>query len=140
MRTFIRHPSDIPIEIDRASACLPIEERLHNVSSGGLCFVSENNLPEGAFITVRLPFVRPPFEAKARVVWCRGGDDLFDVGVEFVESEDSFKARMIEQVCRIEHYKKVIRETEGRELSGKEAALEWIGKFADSFQSESVSK
>ena len=41
--------------------------------------------------------------------------------------------RMVEQVCHIEHWKKEIREKEGRELTGEQAAMEWIKKYAKDF-------
>jgi hypothetical protein len=42
---------------------------------------------------------------------------------------------MAEQICRIEEYKKEIREKEGRLLDGTDAALEWIRKYAKDFPS-----
>jgi hypothetical protein len=54
--------------------------------------------------------------------------------VEFIESKDAFRIRMVEQICHIEHYKNEIREKEGRLLNGREAALEWINKYAGSFE------
>jgi hypothetical protein len=40
---------------------------------------------------------------------------------------------MVEQICHIEHYKREVAEREGRELSGQQAAKEWIAKYAASF-------
>ena len=40
---------------------------------------------------------------------------------------------MVEQVCYIESYKKVVYETEGRQLTTEEAAMEWIRKYASQF-------
>jgi predicted NAD/FAD-dependent oxidoreductase len=94
----------------------------------------------GRIITVRISIVKPAFEAKGRVAWCRNENGAFDIGIEFTEARDVFKMRMIEQVCHIEHYKKEIREKEGRVLSGREAALEWISKYANTFQAEPVEK
>jgi c-di-GMP-binding flagellar brake protein YcgR len=140
MRTFIRHPSDIPIEVSPEDAAANKEELLANVSAGGLCFRSDIPFGEGHTIKLRIAIVKPVFEARAKVVWCKKEDSHYDVGVEFVETKDAFKARMIEQVCHIEHYKKEIREKEGRDLSGKEAAMEWINKYAGTFQSEVLEK
>ena len=44
-----------------------------------------------------------------------------------------FRARMVEQVCHIEQYKHQVLKKEGRKLSGEEAALEWIQKYAPQF-------
>jgi hypothetical protein len=75
----------------------------------------------------------PTFEILGRVVWCKEGSGLFDVGVEFLEPEGAFQARMVEQICHIEQYKKDVLEKEGRQLTGEQAALEWIGKYAADF-------
>jgi hypothetical protein len=40
---------------------------------------------------------------------------------------------MVEQVCHIEHYKNEVKRREGREISGEQAANEWIAKFAGNF-------
>lgn len=140
MRSFIRHPSDIPIEVHPEDAVEKTEQQLNNVSEGGLSFKSQTPLELGRLVTVRIGIVKPPFTAKGRVVWCRDENGSFDIGIEFTEARDVFKARMIEQVCHIEHYKKEIREKEGRVLSGREAALEWISKYANTFKAEPVEK
>lgn len=140
MRTFIRHPSDIPIEIHHEQGGAGTEENLSNISTGGLSFKAETPLQEGATIRVRIPVVMPVFETVGKVVWCRRENHLFDVGVQFMRSTDSFRLRMIEQICHIEHYKREIQEKEGRSLSGREAAMEWISKFAGSFHEESLEK
>ena len=64
--------------------------------------------------------------------------DAIDLGVEFLDRRDAFRARMVEQVCHIENYRKTVYHTEGRVLAGKEAALEWIGKYAAHFPDPSV--
>ncbi|MHB9155845.1 MAG: PilZ domain-containing protein [Endomicrobiales bacterium] len=138
MRTFIRHPSDIPIEVVPEGIFGNKEEYLSNVSVGGLAFRSAVPLEENSTIIVRIPLVRPVFEARGRVIWCREEDSHYDVGVEFVETKDGFRVRMVEQICHIEHYKNEIRQKEGRVLSGREAAMEWIHKYAGSFQNESL--
>jgi hypothetical protein len=136
MRTFIRHPSDIPIEILTEGPGGSVEQPLNNVSVGGLAFTTSSAIPENSIIRVKIPLVHPTFEARGKVAWCREEDGHFDVGIEFVETQDGFRIRMVEQICHIEHYKKEVQEKEGRMLSGKEAALEWISKYAGSFQTE----
>ena len=136
-RKFVRHPSDIPIEYEHDLSGIVAHDTdyLNNISFGGLSFQAKKHLEEGSLVNVRIPFVKPVFEIKSRVVWCKGVDDRFDVGVEFLEREKLFRARMVEQVCHIEHYKKQTLEEEGRALTGEEAALEWIAKHAAEFPS-----
>jgi hypothetical protein len=46
---------------------------------------------------------------------------------------------MVEQLCHIEHYRKEVRDTEGRILDGEAAAREWISKFAAKFPDPGLS-
>jgi hypothetical protein len=133
-RKFIRHPSDIPIEFTAADGN-SVSERghAHDVSFGGLAFESDRCPSPGAVIEIRIPTVAPPFETRGVVVWCRCLEERYEVGVRFLESSDAFKARMVEQVCHIEQYKRDVLEREGRKLTGAAAAREWIEKYASKF-------
>jgi len=75
----------------------------------------------------------PAFKMKATVMWCRKTNDDYDVGVEFSDVRAKFAVRMVEQVCHIEHFKKQFLEKEGRHLSGQEACVEWIERYAKQF-------
>lgn len=136
MRQFMRHPANITIEVsagselDRAARCS------HNVGLGGLAFQSDRPLAKGTVIELRIPIVRPPFETRARVVWCRASEGGYDLGVEFLDPNDAFRARMVEQICHIEDYRAGVYRSEGRELTVEQAAMEWIGKYASEFPDE----
>jgi len=133
MRKYIRHPSDIPIEIDGVD--VQDIESLHDVSFGGLSFVSKNRIKPGSKISITIKFVKPSFVSLTVVKWCRKRGDHYDVGVSFYDPEDAYRARMIEQVCHIEHYKREVLIKEGRKLTGEQAALEWIQRYAAKFPS-----
>ena len=75
----------------------------------------------------------PVFQAMGRVSWCRPEGNGFEIGIEFLNKDDMFSARMVEQVCHIEEYKQEVLLKEGRNLSSEEAALEWIKKYAKDF-------
>lgn len=133
MRNYIRHPSDIPIEFMVESQADSRPNHLRDVSFGGLSFQSDHELVKDTPIHIRIDTVKPPFEADGVVVWCRPYDRQFLIGIEFTHKEDVFLARMVEQVCHIEHYRNEILQKEGRELTSQEAAREWISKFAEIF-------
>lgn len=40
---------------------------------------------------------------------------------------------MVEQLCHIEHYRRTVRESQGRALGSQEAAIEWIERYAEAF-------
>ena len=136
MRQFIRHPVDVPIEIRTSRAAPGAAAQTHDVSLGGLAVHSIEPVEPGAMIEVCIPYVQPAFEARARVAWCRPNHDGgHEVGVTFLDAQDAFTARMVEQICHIEDYRKSVARIEGRHLSPEDAAHEWISKFAANFPS-----
>jgi hypothetical protein len=104
-----------------------------NVSHGGLAFESEEALNDGTIIHMEIDVVEPGFSADGVVTHCEEEDDHFIIGVQFTSRDDLFVARMVEQICHIEHYKREVAEREGREITGQQAAKEWIAKYAASF-------
>jgi hypothetical protein len=133
MRTYIRHPSDIPIEVVTDPAPEDRERTLNDVSFGGLSFSSKRWIPHDTVLVLRIPLIMPSFEVRSRVVWCRRDGDMHRIGVTFLEREDIFLVRMVEQICHIEHYKNEVIRKEGRTLTGQQAALEWIKRYATDF-------
>jgi hypothetical protein len=133
MRQFIRHPADIPIEVICGTPPPQAIRHIRDVSHGGLAFPAAEQVEPGVIVDIRIPCVRPVFETKARVAWCSARANGFELGVEFLDAHDAFRARMVEQICHIENYRKSVYRTEGRELTAEQAALEWIGKYAAHF-------
>ncbi len=133
MRRYIRHPSDMPIEIVLEKLATNSNEQLKDIGHGGLSFNSKAPFDINTVLRLKIPLVRLTFEALAKVVWCQQTSDHYVIGAEFLDKDDMFKARMVEQVCYIEHYKNEILQKEGRKLTTEEAAQEWIKKYAKDF-------
>ena len=53
-------------------------------------------------------------------------------------TQEDFQARMKAQCHQIERYRLEVLHREGRELSRDEAALEWIERYAESFDEEAL--
>lgn len=134
-RQFIRHPSNIPIEYCFMDSPLCIMDSINDVSVGGLSFQADQYIEPESWLHLHIPINDEHFEIDAQVRWCHRRNGHYDVGVFFSDKEKAFSARMVEQVCHIEQYKKEVFETEGRILSGDEAAAEWITKYATDFPS-----
>jgi PilZ domain len=134
MRQFIRHPSDVPIEIRCAPDSDYAGRTARNVSFGGLAFLSDAAIEPETIVALRMPCLRPVFEVgTARVAWCRSEGSQYAVGVQFLDAEAAFRVRMVEQVCHIEDYRRDVEVQEGRKLTSEEAAKEWIKRYASSF-------
>lgn len=133
MREFVRHATGIPLEIIREGVDRPSRQYLQNVSLGGLSCQYYEYLEVGTPVKVRITAIKPVFELSGKVTWCRKIDDQYEIGVEYQGEKDLFRLRMVEQISHIEHYRKEVLESEGRQLSGEEAAQEWIDKYASDF-------
>ena len=133
-RSYVRHPSDVPLAWSLEDFAVEGTEYLKNVSEGGLAFLSTSEVSLGAMLVIQIPAVDPQVSLKGVVVWCAPCENQqFEVGVRFVDEHNHFRMRMVEQICHIEHFKNEILETEGRVISGEEAALEWISRYATDF-------
>ncbi len=133
MRSYIRHPSDIPLEYKLESVADTATLNLNNVSYGGVSFNSDEPIKVGAVIELKILFVQPEFVSQCQVTWCQLEGEYYVIGAMFLEQNDVYMARMVEQICHIEHYKNEIQRREGRIMSGEQAANEWIEKFAQNF-------
>ena len=132
-RRYIRHPANIPIQVGRAPHGGGRRPTAYDISHGGLAFRTDRCYDAGEIVSLSIPTVDPPFELQARVAWCRPINGDYQTGVEFLGASDAFRARMVEQVCHIEEYQRQVKAKEGRELSGDEAAREWIARFGEHF-------
>lgn len=133
LRSFIRHPSDIPIDFQLEELVAEGSDYLRNVSQGGLAFCAKVALSPGTTVRIKIPLIQPVFQAIGTVAWCHPLDHEFEIGIQFLDESDTFRARMVEQICHIEQYKQEALEKEGRHLTGEQAAVEWIEKYANEF-------
>lgn len=132
MRSDTRYRSNIPVRVSQ-DKYWSLGESLLNVSSGGLSFVSGVPYVVGSEVKITISAVSPKYEAQAKICWCEAQEEHFEIGAKLLTENDAFSVRMAEQVCHIEHYKRQVFLTEGRELSSSAAASEWINKFAEDF-------
>ena len=133
VRQYIRHPVDIPLEYVITGESFEKRDYARNISIGGICFRTQEKLTSGLILVVKIPSIDPKFEGIGRIIWCLERYDHYEIGVEFVDEEDAYRARLIEQICYIKKFQKDILEQEGRELSDEEAAEEWTRIFAKNF-------
>ncbi len=110
-----------------------LDQTITNVSLGGLAFVSPKPFEVLERVQICIPFLEKDNTLVGNVVWCERSGSVWEIGIEFEKSRDAFRLRMIEQICHIEHYRKEVRQQEGRELTTQEAASEWIAKYASDF-------
>ena len=132
-RRYIRHPSDIPIEYAITDGRRQEQQPLTDIGKGGLSFHVKEQLPPGQSLQFCIPSIRPDLHIDSIVTWCEKSPEGYQVGIRFLNEQDGFTMRMVEQICHIQHYKQQVAAQEGRTLSAQEAADEWISKYASRF-------
>ncbi|NQD95400.1 PilZ domain-containing protein, partial [Pseudomonas sp. CrR25] len=60
------------------------------------------------------------------------------VGIAFTDEDTLFRARMVEQVCQIEHYRRQREQELGEHLPIESVAQEWIAQHAADFSHASL--
>ncbi len=106
MRTFIRQPSEIPVEISTRKILGGSGQSLKNISFGGLCCKTNKPIETGTMVDIRLPSLSSDSEARGRVSWCRRKNSNIEIGVQFLNNDTDSRLHMVEQVCDIERYRK----------------------------------
>jgi len=133
MRKHIRHNTGIPLTVVHENN--QYEFVLLNVSMGGIACKGGKQFAVHTEIQLHIPPLRPDYKAPGRIIWCKKVQDLsehdcYELGIEHCGKKDKARLRMVEQISHIEHYRIDIKITEGRILTGEEAALEWVSKYS----------
>ncbi len=134
-RKYIRHPVQIPIVCRRKEHLEPHQAELHDIGCGGMAFVSTLAFEPGDVISVDYPTLDVRGLA-GEITWSEMLDDgthRHRYGLRFLDSTVFLRARQVEQLCRMEIYRRAQRDEHGRQLSPGDAAMEWIEKTAAHF-------
>lgn len=138
MRRFLRHPSEMPVELVlRKQASIP-RQRLNDISLGGVACITHCNFLSGSEVELRIPLFGEQACYPGIVAWCRKQPNHYLVGVAFIDEDTLFRARMVEQVCQIEHYRLQREQELGERLPVEAAAQEWIAQHAAEFSQASL--
>lgn len=134
-RKYLRHPAQIPIVCRCKEHLGPHQGELRDIGCGGMAFVSAATFEPGDIISVNYPTLDVR-GLLGEVTWSGmvgDGTRRHQYGLKFLDSEVFMRARLIEQLCRMEIYRRTQRDEHGRQLSRNEAASEWIEKTAGHF-------
>ncbi|PTS83441.1 pilus assembly protein PilZ [Pseudomonas sp. HMWF032] len=138
MRHFLRHPSDMPVELVLRKQAFVPRQRLNNISLGGVACNSSRAFRRGTAVELRIPLFGEHARYPGLVAWCRKQEEGYLVGVAFVDEDTLFRARMVEQVCQIEHYRHQREQELGCSLPIETVAQEWISRHAAEFSRASL--
>lgn len=123
----------MPVElILRRQACIP-RQRLNNISLGGVACNSLRGFRRGTSIELRIPLLGDQARYPGVVAWCRRQENDYLVGIAFLDEDTLFRARMVEQVCQIQHYRQQLEQESGQAIAIEQCAQDWIAKHAAGF-------
>lgn len=132
MRRFIRHPTEFPILVFSIDSANGDEASLCDISQGGVACSLRNELSPGTCVTLGIPSLQQEYRVSGLVVRCIRIANGYRVGIQFSDEVETFKSKMVEQVCQIEHYRRELHRR-GRTLDSEAAAREWIERFGSQF-------
>lgn len=128
-----RHPSDIPVKlIRRKQGTLP-QHWLHSASRSGLACYALRSYRFGCSVELQIPVLGEQARYPGVVIWCRKAQQGYLTGVVFLDEETQFRARMTEQICQIEHYRRQREKELGECLPIESVAKEWVTRHAAEF-------
>ena len=131
----IRHPTTVPLRYRRFGETVPRTIRGEEV---GLCFSTDEQLAPGSLIELTISAADRAQSFRVEVLSCQEVLTGFEVQGCFLDENDAFVGRMLEQMCYIEAYRCDVERVEGRHLSREHAAREWIERFAAAFPKTEV--
>jgi len=106
-----------------------------NIGAGGLLFFSESPIAPGSEVEIELHVEGKNFQIDGNVVRCleKSDSEYFSIAVAFHEPSDLLKARMMEQVVRIELFKNRLERRYNVSLDFASVAKEWIRRYSKFF-------
>lgn len=132
-RRFVRHPVCVPLEyVVLKEGGERRDQVSRDLSRNGISFPCTAPPAVGARLLIRIRVGGTLFEVEGMVVRLAREDQGYLVGVAFDSSRAWYRARMVEQICHIEAWRKE-QEARGRNLTFARAAEEWIKKKASTF-------
>lgn len=104
-------------------------ECLNDISFEGLSFESEVAYRRGTILTISIPVTQPSFQVISEVVWCKPNGGHYRVGTKFLQIQNGYRMKMLEQLSFIETYRKKVFYDENRSLSCEQAYSELKNYF-----------
>ncbi len=132
MRQYIRHPSNMPVELHIAEHGAE-QQALQDISLGGVACHCDVPADVGSPVDLTIPLPEGDTQHSGVVAWCKEDEPGYLIGISFCDQDSLYHIRMIEQLCAIEAYRKALEQALGRPVDSEEAAKQWIKENAADF-------
>ena len=129
-----RVPIPVPVRYRVSGSEHELRSEIADLSAGGLSFASDEPLDPGTLLEVTFPLETARFVLEATVVQVTAErEDVFLIGVRFLAPDERFRARLAEQVLRINERRRELSLVRNEEVTTEEAARHWIERYAREF-------
>ena len=136
-RRFFRHPSSVPLQCRKLSGAKAMSGKLRDISFGGMAFTSPENFKAGDVVVIRYPAMQDGHDVTGEIIWSapasRSPRSHRAYGMRFTRTSMLSRARMVEQICRIQLYRAAREKRFAWDLTPQQAAKEWITHCAPGF-------
>jgi hypothetical protein len=131
---FIEHPYDQPLSLRSIKTAVKnFNTRYYRRIDGGIRLITRQSFEPGTLIEIQTRIRGEGATFRGRVLWIKEIEGrTSQLGLVFDNSEEAYRARMIEQLCHIEHYQRR-QYAAGRNLDVHDAANEWIEQYSPNF-------
>ncbi len=134
-RRYLRHPIGVPLRIRRIGASEEVIVSTRDLSQGGLLFFCAHALHSGDELEISFPVKDRCVRLKGKVAYSAKDSEngLFRTGLEFLDADEAFKAKLAEELLEIERYRLNLTRALKRQVSEEEASEKWVKERARKF-------
>jgi len=140
-REFIRHPLAYPIrtiiedtEKQKDDKKIEIKSESEDICAGGLLFKSDKKIEKGVKVLVEVEVEGRKINTEGTVVRCMPDENgKYNIAVSFFTPQETLRVRMMEQIVRIELFKKRLERRYGVKVDFSCIAKEWIKRYSKAF-------
>ena len=100
-RRYIRHPAEISVEYTVSGEQEKITDLTKDISFGGIRFQGHSYIEPGTILNLVFPTIHAGYEVAGKVVWCSQKKDHVEMGVEFLDENEAYRAQLIEEICHL---------------------------------------
>jgi len=133
MKRTIIHPPVIPLAITKCDEADLTKKNLRKKDRIRLAIQTDVLIEPKSEVQINYPVTDKDYIVAGTVIKCEEDNGQYNIVVEFSDPNNVTRVRMVEQICRIELYKREVLQNESRSITKTQAALEWIDKYAKDF-------
>jgi c-di-GMP-binding flagellar brake protein YcgR len=100
-RRYIRHPAEISVEYSVSGTPEKLTNFTKDISFGGIRFQGHSYIEPGTVLSLRFPTIHTTYKVNGRVVWCKQKKDHVEMGVEFLDENEAYRAQLIEEISHL---------------------------------------